>query len=66
MRFPYIVVIIVVTTVSAWITAFRMRRRMGRALGRKVSDSELTSIKTWMQVDEAERRDNPSSEPPLR
>ena len=42
------------STISAWITGLVMRRRMRRALGRKVSDRELTSINTWMRVKEAE------------
>jgi hypothetical protein len=46
---------VVVTTVAAWITAYRMRRRMKRALGKDVSDVELTSISTWMKVAESER-----------
>jgi hypothetical protein len=48
--------IILMTTVSAWVTAYRMRRRMKKALGRKPVGAELTSISTWMQVGEAEQR----------
>ena len=48
--------LIIVTTVAAWITTSVARRRMRRALGRKVKDTELASITTWMKVDEAERR----------
>ena len=51
-----LVVILIVTTVSAWITALRMRRRIKKALGRPATDAELTSLNTWMKVDEAERR----------
>jgi hypothetical protein len=50
-------VVIVVTTVTAWITAIRMRRRIKRALGSKATDVELTSIATWMKVEQAEERD---------
>jgi hypothetical protein len=46
---------IAVTTVAAWIAAIRSRRRIGRALGRKPSHQDLTSLTTWMKVDEAER-----------
>jgi hypothetical protein len=28
---------------------------MGKALGRKVGESELTSINTWIEVSEAEK-----------
>ena len=51
-----LIMIIVVTTVSAWIATSVTRRRMRQALGRKVEDAELTSITTWMKVDETERR----------
>jgi len=43
-------------TIAAWITGFRMRRRIKRALGRGATEPEMTSIGTWMKVNEAERR----------
>lgn len=51
-----LLVLIIATTVAAWITTSVARRRMRRALGRNVRDAEITSIATWMKVDEAERR----------
>ena len=45
-----------VTEVAAWITGFRMRRRVRRALGTKVADGELYSINTWIRVYSAEQR----------
>jgi hypothetical protein len=45
-----------ISTIGAWITAFKMRRRIKRSLGSNVSDAQLTSITTWMKVDEAEER----------
>jgi hypothetical protein len=48
--------IMLVTTVSAWINAVRMQRRIRRALGKRVTDAQLTSLATWMSVDEAEQR----------
>jgi len=60
MRLPYkfLIQVVVMTamTIGAWITAFRMRRRIKRALGRNATETDLTSIGTWMKVDEAERR----------
>ncbi len=50
-----LVAIMAVTTVSAWITAFFLRRRIRRALGKQVSDAELTSINLWMKVHDAEK-----------
>jgi hypothetical protein len=55
-RLLTLIFILTVTTVSAWITAYRMRRRIRRALGREVTAGELTSLNTWIQVEEAERR----------
>lgn len=55
-RFLTLVVVLIVTTVSAWITAIRMRRRIRRSLGKDVTEAELTSLTTWMNVQEAEER----------
>ena len=53
----YLIGLVIVTTVSAWITAMVMRRRIRRALGKRdISDAELTSINTWMEVEDAEER----------
>jgi hypothetical protein len=57
-----LIVVLVVTTVSGWITAFQMRRRIRKSLGHRATDLELTSINTWMKVDEAEQR-NVQSKP---
>jgi hypothetical protein len=47
---------IIFTAISSWILKIKMKRRMQRGLGRKVSDRELTSITTWMQVPPDEPR----------
>lgn len=60
------IVVIVFMAVSTWILGIRMRRRARRALGRRISDNELTSINTWMEVQDAEQRENPRTEPPLK
>ena len=49
------VLVIIGTTISAWITALQMRRKIRRDLGRKAGDADLTSIDTWMKVDEVEQ-----------
>jgi hypothetical protein len=49
-------VVLVGTAISAWVTALRMRRRAKKALGRGIKGGELTSINTWMKVEEAEKR----------
>lgn len=48
--------ILVVTSVSAWILNIRMRRRVKKALGGNASKANLTSLNTWMEVDEAEQQ----------
>ena len=42
--------IVIVTSIAAWVLKVRLKRRMEKGLGRKVDDSELTSISTWMKV----------------
>jgi hypothetical protein len=48
-------------TVSGWIVTLRARRRMKKSLGRRATDLELASLKTWMAVEEAEERSEESS-----
>lgn len=47
---------IVLNTVWAWIEGLRMRLKIKRDLGRNATQADLTSIETWMKVDEAEQR----------
>ena len=48
---------ILVTSLWAWILGIRMRRRIRRALGRDVeNESELTSLNTWIKVEDEEER----------
>jgi len=49
-------VIVIVTTISAWVTAARMRRRIRRSLEKDVSEAELTSLSTWIKVEDEEER----------
>jgi hypothetical protein len=47
--------IMVVAAITAWIIGLRMRHRIRKILDVKVkSETELTSLKTWMQVEDAE------------
>ncbi len=50
----------IVATVSEWIVTLRARRRMKKSLGRKATDLELASLKTWMRVEETEQREEES------
>ena len=47
-----------INTVWASVEAIRMRLKIKRDLGRKASDTDLTSINTWMKVDEVEQKDD--------
>jgi hypothetical protein len=50
----------IMMTVSEWIVTLRARRRMKKSLGRKATDLELASLKTWMRVEETEQREEES------
>jgi hypothetical protein len=47
---------LVVNTVWAWIAGLQMRLKIKRDLRRKATQADLTSIDTWMKVDEVEQR----------
>ena len=51
---------VIALTVSGWIVTMRVRRRMKKSLGRRVTDLELASLNTWMRVEEAEQREKES------
>jgi hypothetical protein len=57
----YIFGFMIALTVSGWIVTVQVRRRMKQSLGRKATDLELASLKTWMIVQEAEQREEESS-----
>ena len=46
----------VVTTISDWIAAARLRRRVRPVFGRDVTELELTSFTMWMKVEEEEEK----------
>jgi hypothetical protein len=60
MRYNSLLALIIVgtvTAVSTWILGVRMRRRIKRALGKAVDNEvELTSLNTWMEVEDEEER----------
>ena len=56
----YIVCVLIGVSVSGWIVTMQVRRRMKKSLGRKATDLELASLKTWMAVEEAEQREKES------
>jgi hypothetical protein len=53
---------VIFETVSSWILGLRMRRKIRRDLERKATEADLTSIDTWIKVDEADR-ENPRNSP---
>jgi hypothetical protein len=56
---------IILETVWAWIAGFQMRVKIKRDLGRKATEADLSSIETWIKVDEVEQQKerNSSSKP---
>ena len=57
-RYEVATIVIIYASASAWIIGIRMRRKIKRDLGRKATEADLTSIDTWMEVEEAEERNN--------
>jgi hypothetical protein len=55
----YSIVLGVSAAVSTWIMKTRMRRRIKEDLGRTPDDRDMTSLETWMKVDEMEEKKNP-------
>lgn len=45
-----------VTAISTWIVGVQMKRKIRKDLGRKATDADLSSIHTWMKVDEVEEK----------
>jgi hypothetical protein len=60
-RTLYIFGFMIALTVSGWIVTVQVRRRMKKSLGRRATDLELASLKTWMMVQEVEQREEESS-----
>jgi hypothetical protein len=57
LRVLFTLVAMLITAISTWILGLRMHRRIRRALGRDVkNEMELTSLKTWMNVEDTEER----------
>jgi hypothetical protein len=40
--------------ISSWKVSRAVRKRMSKTMGRKPSDLEMASLKTWMEVEQAE------------
>ena len=46
---------VIAATISGWIVTSKVQHRMKKTLGRKATDLELASIKTWMEVEQEEK-----------
>jgi predicted membrane protein len=55
-RYELATIIIIYASASAWVIGLRMRRKIKRDLGRKATEADLTSIDTWIEVEQAEER----------
>jgi hypothetical protein len=47
---------------SSWTIANRMQRRIKNDLGKTVGEGDLSSLETWIKVDEVEKKRHPSRE----
>ena len=56
LKILFFILFMIGSAISAWITALRMKRKIRKTLGREASDTDLTSLNTWMQVEEKEKR----------
>jgi uncharacterized membrane protein YecN with MAPEG domain len=56
----WVVGVLIVSAVSSWAIGMKMRREIKRDLGRKATDTDLTSLETWMEVEEKEHRNQES------
>jgi hypothetical protein len=49
--------VIALTAITSWVLGVRMRRRIKKTLGTEVrNEMELTSLKTWMDVENIEEK----------
>jgi len=55
----------IANSIWAWIDGIRMRLKIRKDLGRKATQADLTSIDTWIKVDEVEQRKEPDKPPSL-
>jgi hypothetical protein len=53
---------VVILGISSWFVANRMRRRIKADTGKSVAEGDLTSIETWMKVDEVEKTNHPGKD----
>jgi hypothetical protein len=58
--YMYLLGLALFTMFASWIIGIRMRRRIRRDLGRQAKGADLSSIDTWMKVDEVEEKKDPS------
>ena len=49
-------VTLLLIAIPGLIVTYRLRRRIRKAIGRNLSEGEITSIKTWIEVEKAEER----------
>jgi hypothetical protein len=53
---------VILLGISGWVVANRMRRRIKKDTGKTVEGADLTSISTWIKVDEVEQEKKPGRE----
>jgi hypothetical protein len=56
-----IAVVLLISGFLLWVRKIVLKRRMEKGLGRKVKDSELTSITEWMEATPADKAEDGKS-----
>jgi len=56
MKLIILIIVVAFSVISTWVVGIQMRRKIKKDLGRKATDSDLTSIDTWMKVEEVEEK----------
>jgi hypothetical protein len=56
-----IAAVLLISGFLLWVRKMILKRRMERGLGRKVKDSELTSITGWMEAVPPDKAENDKS-----
>jgi len=51
----FIFVGMIAAAISGWIITGQVQQRMKKTLGRKATDLELASLRTWMEVENEEK-----------
>jgi hypothetical protein len=57
------IILIIIASISLWLTTYRMRKKFRQQYGRKPTDHELTSITAWMKPSQNETKNETPFDP---